>query len=90
MRACLVAKLCPTLCDCMDSSLPNSSVHEISQARKLECVAISFSREPFRPRYQSPAPVFYALAGKFFTTKSPGKPQAYMNTTHIKDIFTYG
>ena len=40
-----VAQLCPTLCNCMDCSLPGSSVHEIFQARILEWVAISFSRE---------------------------------------------
>ena len=33
-----------TLCDPMDHSLPGSSVHEISQARILECVTISSSR----------------------------------------------
>ena len=31
-------------CDCMDCSLPGSSVHGILQARILEWVAISFSR----------------------------------------------
>ena len=41
----LVAQLCLTLCDPMDGSPPGSSVHGISQARKLEWVAISFSRE---------------------------------------------
>ena len=38
-----VTQLCPTLCDPMDHSLPGSSVHEILQARTLECIAISFS-----------------------------------------------
>ena len=33
---CLVAKLCPTLCDPTDCSPPGSSVHEILQARILE------------------------------------------------------
>jgi len=33
----LVSKSCPTLCDPMDCSLPGSSVHEILQARILEC-----------------------------------------------------
>ena len=42
---CLVAKSCLTLCDPMDCSLPSSSVHGILQARILEWVAISFSRE---------------------------------------------
>ena len=41
---CLVAKLSPTLCNPTDCSSPGSSVHEISQARVLEWVAISFSR----------------------------------------------
>ena len=40
----LVTKSCPTLCDPMDCSPPDSSVHEISQARILEWVAVSFSR----------------------------------------------
>ena len=35
----------PTLCNPMDYSLPGSSVHGILQARILEWVAISFSRE---------------------------------------------
>ena len=37
-------------CIPMDYSLPGSSVHEISQARTLEWVAISFSRGSFQPR----------------------------------------
>ena len=41
---CLVAKLCLTLCDPMDSSPPGSSVHGISQARIPEWVAFSYSR----------------------------------------------
>ena len=35
-----VAQLCPTLCDPMDCSLSESSVHGIFQARVLEWVAI--------------------------------------------------
>ena len=41
----LVIHLCPTLYDPMDCSLPDSSVHGILQARILEWVAISFSRD---------------------------------------------
>ena len=41
---CLIAKLCLTLCIPMDFKMPGSSVHGISQARRLEWVAISFSR----------------------------------------------
>ena len=40
---CSVAKLYPTLCNAVDCSPPGSSLHEISQARILEWVAISFS-----------------------------------------------
>ena len=40
---CLVAKLCPTLCDPVDYSTPGCSVHRLLQARILEWVAISFS-----------------------------------------------
>ena len=40
-----VAQPCPALCDCMDCSLPGSSVHGIFQARILKWVAISFSRD---------------------------------------------
>ena len=47
---CSVAKSWPTLCDPMDCSLPGFSVLEISQARTLEWVAISFSRGSSWPR----------------------------------------
>ena len=45
-----VAQSCPILCDPMDCSLPGSSVREIFQARRLEWVAISFSRGSSQPR----------------------------------------
>ena len=47
---CVVVKSCLTLCDPMDCSLPQSSVHGILQARILEWVAISSSRGSSRPR----------------------------------------
>ena len=46
----LVIQLCPTLCDPVDWSLPDSSVHGILQARILEWVAVPFSRGSFHPR----------------------------------------
>ena len=51
------------LCDTMDGSPPGSSVHGISQARILECVAIPFSKgsSPPRDRFH-----VSALAGGFF------------------------
>ena len=47
---CLVTKSSPTLCNPKDCSLLDSTVHGISQARKLEWVAISSSRGPSKPR----------------------------------------
>ena len=64
-KACvLVAKLCPTLCNPMDYSLPGSSVHGISQARIMERGAIPFSRVCSQPRDQTQAS---CIAGRVFT-----------------------
>ena len=52
---CVLAKSlqsCPTLCDPMDCSLPDSSVHEVLRTRILEWVAMPSSRESSRPRDQ--------------------------------------
>ena len=48
-----IAQSCPTLCDPVDCSPPGSSVHGILQARRLEWVAISFSRGSSQPRDQT-------------------------------------
>ena len=45
LGSALVTQACRTLCDPMDCSPPGSSVHGIFQARIMEWVAISFSRE---------------------------------------------
>ena len=45
LRGVLTRSVGPTLWDLVDCSLPGSSVHGISQARILEQVAISYSRE---------------------------------------------
>ena len=42
-----------TLCDPIDSRLPDSSVHGIFQARILEWIAISSSRESSQARDQT-------------------------------------
>ena len=49
---CLVAQSCPILCKHMDHSPPGSSIHGISQVRKLKWVAISFFRGSSWPRDQ--------------------------------------
>ena len=46
----VVAQLCPTLCNPMDSSPPGSSVHGTLYIRILEWVAISFSKGSSWPR----------------------------------------
>jgi len=56
-----------------------SSVHGISQARRLEWVAISFSWELSQPRNGTH---ISCLAGRFFITEPPGKPLFY-----ARDIF---
>ena len=47
---CLVAKLCPALFDPVDCDPPGSSVHGTSEARRLEWIAISFSRASSPPK----------------------------------------
>ena len=42
-----------TLCNTMDCVSPGFSVHGIFQARILEWIAISYSREPSQPRIQT-------------------------------------
>ena len=53
-------------CDPMDCNPPGSSVHDISQARILEWVAISFSRGSSQPRDLT---CISCIAGRFFTTE---------------------
>ena len=66
---CLVAKLSLTATP-MDCSPPGSSVHGVSQARILDRVAISFSRESSQPRDQTR---ISCIAGKFLTAEPQGK-----------------
>ena len=49
-RYCSVTQYCPTLCGPKDCGPPGSSVHEISQERIVEWVAISYSRGSSQPR----------------------------------------
>ena len=59
---------CSALCNPMDSSPSGSSVHRISQARTLEWVAISFSRDLPDPGIEPATFTSPALSGGFFTT----------------------
>ena len=58
---CLVIQSCLALCDPLDYSPPVSCFHGIFQARILEWVAISFSRESSNPGIKSMSPVSPAL-----------------------------
>ena len=71
---CLLAKLCLILCNAMDCSPPDSSVHGILQARRLEWAAISFSKCSSWLRDRT---WVSCIAGGFFTTESPGKPSEF-------------
>ena len=62
-----VVQSCPTLCDPVDCSPPDSSIHGIFQVRILEWVAISFSRGSSRPRDRTRAS---CTAGRQFTVQS--------------------
>ena len=79
-------QLCQTLCDPIDCSPPGSSVRGISQARirTLEWVVMPSSRGSSWPRDWTQDS---CIVGRFFTTKSPGKPLVYKSTpsyTHRK------
>ena len=71
----LVAQACPTLCHLMDCSLPGSSVCGILQARILEWVAISLSRESSRSRDRTQVSCF---VGRFFTIWATRKVQFHL------------
>ena len=64
----LSLQLCPTLCDPMDCSPLGSSVHGIPQARILEWVAVSYSRDLPDIGTEPKSLTSPALAGGFFTS----------------------
>ena len=74
---CLVAQLCLTLCDPMDSSPPGSSVHGILQARVLEWVPLPSPGDLPSPGIEpvsSASPSLHFTASLHFTTRTPGTP----------------
>ena len=66
----------PTLCDPVDCILPGSFVHRIFQARILEWVAISYSRDLPDSGIKPSSLASPALAGGFFITEPLGSPKA--------------
>ena len=67
-----VTQLCLTLCDPMDCRLPGSPVHGIFQARVLEWITISFSRESFQSKDSTQ---LSHIAGRYFTIWSTREAQ---------------
>ena len=65
-----VAQSCLTLCDPMDCSLPDSSIHGIFKATVLEWVAISFSRGSSWPRDRTQVS---RIVGRCFTIWATSK-----------------
>ena len=80
-RARARAQSCPTLWDPMDSSLPGSSVPGVSQARILECVGISSSRESSQPRDRTHVFCSSCIAGRFFAAEPLGMPLVILKWT---------
>ena len=56
----------------MDCSLPGSSIHGILQVRILECVPLPSPENLPDPGIEPVSPASPALAGGFFTAKTPG------------------
>ena len=59
----LVVQSCPTLCNPVDCSPPDSSAHGILQARLLEWVAMPYSRGSCKPQNRTQ---ISCIAGRFF------------------------
>ena len=72
---CLVASSCLPLCNPMEYSPSDSSVHGIFQARIVKWVAIPFSSGFFLLRDPNHAS---CIAGRFFTTVQSGNQALYL------------
>ena len=89
-HVCLFSRV-QSFCDPMDCSPPGSSVHGIFQARILEYVAISSSRGSSQPTDQTHVSCVSFIAGGFFTTEPPKKPQSCVSLPNsCESIYTLG
>ena len=68
---------CPTLCNPMDCRPPGFSVHGIFQTRKLEWVAVSFSRGSSNRGIEPKSLTSRALAARFFITSATWEAPSY-------------
>ena len=75
---CLVARSCSTPCDPMDCNPPGSSTHGILQARILEWVAMTFSRQTSQPGDRTHmSSVYLHWQGSSLPLVPPEKPLNY-------------
>ena len=74
---------CVSLCDPMGWCPLGFSIPGIFQARILEWIAISFSRDLHNRGILSRSLEFPALASRFFTTEPSGKPNIWSNFFQI-------
>ena len=77
----------PALCDPMDCSLLGSSVHGIFQARIMEWVAISYSRNLPNPGIEPASPL--ALAGRSLPLPHLGSPICKYNIWEMEYFWPY-
>ena len=70
----LVTQLCPTLCDRMDCSLPDSSVCKILQARILAWLPFPSPEDLPNPGIEPKSPAWQADS---LPSELPGKPSVY-------------
>ena len=74
---------CPTLCNSMDCSPPDSSVHETSQARTMEWVAMPSSRGASQPTYWTRVSCSFCIADRFFTAGFHGSSAGKESTCNV-------
>ena len=79
-------KLCLTLCDPLDCSLPGSTVHRIFQEGILEWVAISFSTGSSPPMHRTCVSCRSCITGKFFTTEPLRKPKTVSSVQSLSRV----
>ena len=76
IQVCVCAHSCPTLCNAINSSnLPGSSVHGILQAKWWGGLPFPPLGNLPNPGIKPVSPKPPALAGRFLTSESPGKPK---------------
>ena len=77
----MLSRFSPTLSNPVDCSPPGCSVRGILQARKLEWVAMPFSRGSSRPRDQTHVSGISCNADGFFTAEPPGKSRKDLSSS---------